>query len=57
MYDADKIFDIIEKSKETTSRDEVVGYVMSVLLQNIDRRFNKDQKEFHSIAIVPIYER
>ena len=54
MYDADKIFDIIEKSKETTSRDDVVGYVMSVLLQNIDRRFDKNQKEFHSIAIVPM---
>ena len=54
MYDINKICNIIKKSEETTTRDEVVGYVMSALLQNIDRRFNKYQKEFHSIAIVPM---
>lgn len=54
MYDVDKICNIIEKSKETTSRDDVVGYVMSVLLQNLDRTFDKNQKKFHAITIVPI---
>ncbi len=37
MYDINKICNIIEKSEETTTRDEVVGYVMSVLLQIYER--------------------
>ncbi len=44
MYDADKIFDIIEKSKNKASEEDVIAYIISVLLHDLDRTFYKDKK-------------
>ena len=54
MYDADKIFDIIKKSKNKASEEDVIGYIVSVLLHDLDRTFYKDKKEWHVITLIPI---
>lgn len=54
MYDADKIFDIIKKSKNKASEEDVIGYIISVLLHDLDRTFYRDKKEWHAITLIPM---